>query len=167
MTHIEFNTQLIGLQTSLMIFARSLTANIEEAHDLTQETFYKALTNKDKFNPTTNMKAWTFIIMKNTFINNYRKSKRSGQFYDTTEDSYFLNKGASKDNNPQTLINTKDIKKVVNGLDDEHRVPFKMYFDGFKYKEIADKLDLSIGTVKSRIFFGRKKMMNQLASFAS
>ena len=69
MTAIEFNNQLISLHNSLKFFANTLTSNAEEADDLIQDTYLKALTNRDKFADNTNLKAWTYTIMKNTFIN--------------------------------------------------------------------------------------------------
>jgi RNA polymerase sigma factor (sigma-70 family) len=159
----DFNSQLTSLQDNLKYFAKSLTQNDEEANDLVQDTFLKALTYRDKFEQNTNLKAWTYTIMKNTFINNYRRNAKVGMVIDNTADLYYLNAGKNSDeNNPDTVLAHKDINKVVDRLEDEHRIPFQMHHTGYKYKEIAEKLDLSIGTVKSRIFFSRKKLMTSL-----
>ncbi len=166
MTAIEFNHQILNLKDNLRYFAFSLTTNNEDAQDLVQETYLKAITHKDKFNPSTNMKAWVYTIMKNTFINKYRKESKYKTMIDTTEDLFFLNTSSkSGHETPESQFNHSELEKVVNGLSDEHRIPFMMHFQGYKYREIADKLDLSIGTVKSRIFFSRKKLMAVLKDF--
>ena len=168
MTAIEFNHKLTGLQDNLHYFAMTLTSNHEEAKDLVQDTYVKALTNRDKFEDNTNLKAWTFTIMKNTFINNYRRSIRTNAIIDTTDDLYFLNlPKESSIPSPESQISQKDIQKRVERLDDDQRIPFEMHTQGYKYKEIADKLQISIGTVKSRIFFGRKKLMENLKGYQS
>ncbi len=166
MTAIEFNHKILGLRNNLQYFAYSLTANHEDAHDLIQETYLKAITHKDKFDPATNMKAWVYTIMKNTFINKYRKESKVSMIIDTTEDLYYLNNSKrSTIVTPDSKYQHSELEKVVNGLQDEHRIPFQMHFEGYKYKEIAERLNLSIGTVKSRIFFSRKKMMEKLKDF--
>lgn len=166
MTALEFNYQLTNLSGNLERFALSLTSNMEDAKDLLQETFLKAISYRDKFEDNTNLKAWTFTIMKNTFINNYRRAVKSNTTFDHTDDLYFLNlKQESGYNNPDSSISTKEIEKRINLLEDEFRVPFLMHTQGYKYKEIADKLNLKIGTVKSRIFFTRKKLMESLKDY--
>ena len=163
---MEFNNKLISMENRLERFALSLTANREEAKDLLQETYLKALSSKDKFIEFTNFEAWAYTIMKNTFINNYRKAVRQNTIVDTTKDLYYLNN--SKESNfdkPDSRIQHKEINKHINRLQDELKVPFLMHTQGYKYKEIAEKLDLKIGTVKSRIFFTRKKLMESLADY--
>jgi len=166
MTALEFNHQLIDLETKLARFALSLTTNKEDAKDLLQETMLKALTYKDQFVQYTNLKAWTYTIMKNTFINNYRRSVRQNTTFDNTKDLYLLNQNKDTSNiSPDTSYATMEINRVIDNLDDEFRLPFKMHTEGYKYKEIAQKLDLKIGTVKSRIFFTRKKLMDALKDY--
>ncbi len=166
MTATDFNTRLISLQDNLKYFAKSLTSNEDDANDLMQETFLKAIQYKDKFDPATNLKAWTYTIMKNTFINNYRKNMRKSTFVDTTDDLYYLNvNNKAEDSVPDTQYFKNEISKKIESLEDEHRIPFKMHFEGYKYKEIAEVLNLSIGTVKSRIFFSRKKLINKLKDY--
>jgi len=163
MTAVEFNHKLLGLQKNLKYFAYTLTSNYDDAQDLIQETYVKALTNRDKFTDDTNLKAWTFTIMKNTFINNYRQNVRNNTLVDKTDDLYYLN--LTKESNvglPDANIRAKDIQNVIKKVDKDQRRPFEMYNAGYKYKEIADRLNLSIGTVKSRIFFTRKKLMEVL-----
>jgi RNA polymerase sigma-70 factor (ECF subfamily) len=163
MTAIEFNYQLTSLSQSLERFAFSLTSNTEDARDLLQETFVKAISYRDKFAEDTNLKAWTFTIMKNTFINNYRRLVKSNTTFDHTDDLYYLNLNRESGfETPEATISAKEIEKHIDRLEDEFRVPFQMHLQGYKYKEIADNLDLKIGTVKSRIFFTRKRLMNSL-----
>lgn len=166
MTAMEFNYQLTGLRDSLARYAYSLTMNPEDAHDLLQDTLVKAMLNRDKFIDNTNLKAWTFTIMKNTFINNYRRAIRTKTTFDNTDDLYYLNiyqeSGFQK---PESELQTKEIMEKIEQLEDEFKIPFKMHLQGYKYKEIADKLNLKIGTVKSRIFFTRQKLMNMLKGY--
>jgi len=165
MTAIEFNHKLIGLQKNLNYFAYTLTSNYDDAQDLVQETYLKALSNRDKFTADTNLKAWTYTIMKNTFINKYRQTVRHNTMVDTTDDLYYLN--LTKESNigmPDSDISIKDIHRAISNIDEDQRMPFEMYTQGYKYHEIADHLNLSIGTVKSRIFFTRKKLMQALAA---
>lgn len=166
MTAIEFNYKLLSLQKNLKYFAYTLTSNYEDAQDLVQETYLKALSNRDKFADDTNLKAWTFTIMKNTFINNYRQNVRSNTIVDKTDDLYYLNlPKSSKVGIPDADISVKEIEREIQRIDEEQRTPFEMYHAGYKYKEIADHLNLNIGTVKSRIFFTRKKLMETLKDF--
>jgi len=166
MTAMDFNSKLISMENRLERFALSLTANREEAKDLLQETYLKALSSKDKFIEFTNFEAWAYTIMKNTFINNYRKAVRQNTIVDTTKDLYYLNN--SRESNfvkPDSTLHHKEINKHIDRLQDELKIPFLMHTQGYKYKEIAEKLDLKIGTVKSRIFFTRKKLMESLADY--
>lgn len=164
MTAAEFSNQLLNLEQSLERFAYSLTANREDAKDLLQETFLKALTYKEKFEANTNLKAWTFTIMKNTFINNYRKSIKQNTTFDTSDNQYLMNSKPDQIN-PEAVFSHSEISKKVDLLEDEFRIPFQMHNSGFQYKEIAEMLNLKIGTVKSRIFFSRQKLMNSLKDF--
>ncbi len=167
MSAFDFDSQLIAFQRSLKSFAYGFTNNDEEANDLLQETFLKALTYRDKFEEKTNLKAWLYTIMRNTFINNYRKAVRTNTIIDKTDEQYYINNstvgGGFAD--PDSTFSHGQITKVVEELEDEYRVPFLMYNRGFKYKEIADKLGLPIGTIKSRIFLARKKLMVTLSDY--
>lgn len=163
---MEFNYQLTNLSGNLQRFALSLTSNSEDAKDLLQETFAKAITYRNKFEENTNLKAWTFTIMKNTFINNYRRNAKTNTTFDHTDDLYYLNlNNESSYETPDTEYSVKEIQKKIEELSDDFRVPFVMHTQGYKYKEIADQLHLKIGTVKSRIFFTRKKLMEKLHGY--
>ncbi|MBV6439365.1 MAG: RNA polymerase sigma factor [Haliscomenobacteraceae bacterium CHB4] len=165
MTSMEFNSKLNGLTTLLHSFAYNLTKNMEDAKDLYQETAYRALFNRDKFQPDTNFKAWMFTIMKNIFINNYRKKVKANTILDTTDNQYYLNSGNhATANAAEGGIMLKELNTMVASLDDSIRIPFTMHFEGFKYQEIADELQLPLGTVKSRIFFARKELKEKILS---
>ncbi|ASB47791.1 MULTISPECIES: RNA polymerase sigma factor [Marinilabiliaceae] len=163
MTTIQFNNHLLGLQDKLRYFALSLTANDEDAQDLLQETILKALTYRNQFTANTNFKAWVFTIMKNTFINNYRRNQKTKNTFDGGDDA---NRLAYRSNyaseTPEMVHSVTEMNRYIDQLEDEFRIPFKMHTDGYKYKEIAEQLDLPIGTVKSRIFFTRKKLQEML-----
>ena len=166
MTAIEFNYQLTSLWENLERFAIRLTSNRDDAKDLLQETFMKAISYRDKFSDNTNLKAWTYTIMKNTFINNYRKLSKVSTTFDQSNDLYYMNLNkASGMDLPESSYSTKEIEKKIELLDNEFKVPFLMHVKGYKYKEIADELNLKIGTVKSRIFFARKKLMETLKDY--
>ncbi|MDG2419086.1 MAG: RNA polymerase sigma factor [Saprospiraceae bacterium] len=140
-------------------FAYNLTKNTEDAKDLYQETSFRALTNRDKFRPGTNFKAWLFTIMKNIFINNYRKKMRANTIMDSTDNDYYINSGSVViSNKAESNIMMDELTAMIDGMEDGIRIPFMMHYEGFKYQEIADKLELPLGTVKSRIFFARKEM---------
>jgi len=160
MASYDFNTSLIGMRSNMQRFAMSLTSDRDTALDLVQDTYLKAITYKDKFVDYTNLKAWVFTIMKNTFINNYRRNIKENTIIDGTQDLYYINQPHDKGFiSPESIYSEGEIEKAIDSLDDEFKIPFRMHIEGYKYKEIAEKLDLKIGTVKSRIFFTRQKLM--------
>ena len=166
MKTVDFTQHLLNVQSELFRFAFKLTADREEANDLLQETSLKALDNEEKFTPDTNFKGWMYTIMRNIFINNYRKVVRDQPFIDQTDNLYHLN--LPQDTGFESTERTYDLKemhRVVNALPKEYRVPFAMHVSGFKYREIAEKLNLPLGTVKSRIFFTRQKLQEELKDF--
>ena len=163
MTAIEFQYQLISLEGPLMNFAYSLTADKNDAKDLVQETFLKALKYCDKFVHESNFKGWIFTIMRNTFINEYRRLFRYTEFNDFSKSDMVRNEIHGNDSdNPISIYRTKELEHIIDSLNDEFKLPFRMFTEGFKYKEIAEILHINIGTVKSRIFVARKKMIKQL-----
>ncbi|MCB0548755.1 MAG: RNA polymerase sigma factor [Phaeodactylibacter sp.] len=164
MSTTEFYSRFDQMSTLLHSFAYNLTKNAEDAKDLFQETAYRAMTNRDKFRPGTNFKAWLFTIMKNIFINNYRKKAKANTIMDSTENLYYINSGSVViSNKAESNIMMKELTKMVEGLDDSIKIPFLMHYHGYKYQEIADHLDLPLGTVKSRIFFARKELKDVIS----
>lgn len=163
MSIIEFNQKFEFLAESLNAFAYNLTKNTEDAKDLYQETAFRVITNRDKFKPETNFKAWTFTIMKNIFINNYRKKVKTNTIIDSTDNLYFLNSGSTSiDNDANKNLLMQELQAMIDALEENIRVPFVMHYEGFKYQEIADIFDLPLGTVKSRIFFARKALKEKI-----
>lgn len=162
MSTLEFQRAVIDIQSYLKSFAMTFTRNEEDANDLTQETIMKALRYKDKYTPQTNFKAWIFTIMRNIFINNYRRKSKSNTIFDNTQELYFLNAKSANDIQPDSTYTEKEIMKEISLLDIDYKKPFMMHFKGYKYKEISEEMNLPIGTVKSRIFLARKKLMEKL-----
>ncbi len=167
MTALEFSYTLDKMSKALKPFALKLTRDMEDANDLMQETVLKAFTNREKFTEGTNLKAWLYTIMKNTFITNYQRMVRKGTVVDTTDNLHYINSSASIiENNAYTGFALKDINLAIEELDDVHKSPFMMHYRGFKYHEIADKLGIPIGTVKNRIHIARKILKDRLKVYA-
>ena len=165
-TTTTFQERLLGLQGNLLSFAYQLTANREQAEDLLQETTLKALDNEAKYVDNVNFKGWIFTIMRNIFINNYRQQVRQATVVDRSEDLYHIN--ISQDSglsSPEGSYTVKEITKTLASFTEDYRVPFSMYVAGYKYNEIADKLGLPLGTIKSRIFFARKRLQAELNDY--
>ena len=166
MTTVEFNTAVVALHKSLKPIAYKLTRDNEEANDLIQETLLKAIANREKFTDGTNLKAWLYTIMKNTFITNYHRLVKRKTFIDTTDNLHFINSSGSIDtNHAGSRVAMDEIQKAIQSLSYEYKTPFMMHFKGYKYFEIADILDIPIGTVKNRIHIARKELKNQLQSY--
>ena len=163
MAALNFDTELEQLKGILYSFAFKLTKNNEDSKDLYQETAFRALVNKDKFREGTNMKAWLFTIMRNIFINDYRKKAKQNTMLDATDNNFYINSGnKTVINDANSSIFIKELEKMVEHLDDSIRIPFVMHYYGYKYQEIADQLDLPLGTIKSRIFFARKELKKSI-----
>lgn len=162
----NFAQDLLSVQTELLNFAYKLTADREEANDLLQETSLKALDNEEKYTAETNFKGWVYTIMRNIFINNYRKALRDQTYVDQTDNQYYLNQNFDiEGDSTEGSYDLKEMRRIVNALPKEYRIPFSMYVSGFKYREIADKLGLPLGTVESRIYFTRQKLQEELKDF--
>lgn len=160
---VEFGKEIQRYETILRSFAFTLTRSKEETEDLIQDTFYRAIANIDKFSEGTNVKAWLFTIMRNIFINNYRKRKREGITVDISENQYLLNgtKRVEKNGSERSFL-AEDISRALATVSTDFTEPFLMHYNGFKYQEIAEKLGLPVGTVKSRIHFARKELQAKL-----
>ncbi len=166
MSSIEFNQIVINNAEYLKPFAVTLTRDNETAKDLLQETMFRALANKDKYNVGTNIKAWLYTIMRNIFINDYRRKAKQNTILDNSINDFLLNSNQlSIANAAETNLKVKEIYKAVHQLPDIFRNPFQLYFDGYKYNEIATILKEPLGTIKSRIHFARKLLKEQLTRF--
>lgn len=165
MSTLEFNKALISLENYLKSFAYSYTRNAQDAEDLTQETMLKALKYRQQYTPKTNFKAWVFTIMRHIFINQYRRKLKTATIFDSSKELYLLQKSDENQHNPMNHVIGKDLDKELKRLEDEYRRPFSMHFEGFRYQEIAERLNIPIGTVKSRIFIARKKLMAALPDY--
>lgn len=168
MTSSEFGCKIEGLSSNLRPYALKLTKDKDDADDLLQETVFKAYTNRDKFQEGTNLKAWMYTIMRNTFITNYQRMVRRKTFIDTTENNHFINaNGSELENRATGDFILRDVNNAIENLKDMYKIPFTMYFSGFKYHEIAEKLDIPIGTVKNRIHIARKELKEALKVYAN
>ena len=166
MAAYDFNQLLLSNADYLRPFAFSLTRDNESAKDLMQETLCKALSNHDKYNVGTNIKAWLYTIMRNIFINDYRKRMRQQTIFDHTPNDYLLDYNQHAVSNTAELnLSLKEIQQLINMLPDIFKLPFVLYFEGYKYNEIAEKLKEPLGTIKSRIHFARKLLKEQLNRF--
>ena len=166
MSTLEFNQLLLSNTEFLKPFAITLTRNNEAAKDLIQETLYRALANQEKYNVGTNIKAWLYTIMRNIFINNYRRKAKQATILDSTPNEFLINQAQTAvANEAITGINLKEVQKAIYGLPEIFRNPFLLYFDGYKYHEIADMLGEPLGTIKSRIHFARKLLKTQIQRY--
>ena len=162
MSVINFQSEVKTATVVLKPHAMRLTRDINDAEDLIQETIVRALTNEDKFQEGTNIKAWLFTIMKNIFINDYRKKSKRNTVIDTTDNLYYLNASTTISNAGERAFVMNDIRNALMKISNELRVPFLMHYKGYKYHEIAEQLNFPLGTVKSRIFFARKELKDLL-----
>lgn len=166
MASAKFQQSLMNLQSNLLNFAYMLTSNRDDAYDLLQDTTLKALDNEEKYTEGTNFKGWVFTIMRNIFINNYRRGVRSATIIDTTDNLYHLN--ISQDSgieSPEDSYGAAEISAAINEFSDDYRIPFSIHIAGYKYNEIAEQIGLPIGTVKSRIFTARKKLRERFSDY--
>jgi RNA polymerase sigma-70 factor (ECF subfamily) len=164
MSTVEFNQMLVSNTDFLKPFAFTLTRDNETAKDLLQETMYRALSNKDKYNVGTNIKAWLYTIMRNIFINNYRRKVKQNTIFDSTPNDFLINyQQATVANEAETSLKMKEIQLAIFNLPEIFKNPFLLYFEGYKYHEIAHILNEPLGTIKSRIHFARKLLKEQIS----
>lgn len=165
-TKLDFESDLLGMQDNLLHFAYTLTTDREDAKDLLQDTTLKALDNQEKYVDNVNFKGWVFTIMRNIFINNYRRIVRNQTVVDQTEDLYHLNLPQDSGfETPDGAYTLQEINKAIASFSNEYKIPFSMHVAGYKYNEIAEKMNLPLGTVKSRIFFARKQLQTMLKDY--
>ena len=166
MSTIDFNQLLLNNTEFLKPFAITLTRDNETAKDLLQETMFRALANKEKYNAGTNIKAWLYTIMRNIFINNYRRKSKQNTIFDSTPNDFLLDYNqVIISNKAEGALGLKDIQAAIHHLPHIFRNPFMLYFEGYKYHEIAEMLKEPLGTIKSRIHFARKLLKEQLTRF--
>ena len=166
MSSPQFTEILLTNADFLKPFAINLTRDTEAANDLYQDTLYKALANQEKYNEGTNIKAWLFTIMRNIFINNYRRKAKQKTIFDNSPNDFLINQNqATISNAAESDMRIKEIKKAIQGLPEIFKTPFLLYFDGYKYNEIAEVLTEPLGTIKSRIHFARKLLKEQISRF--
>lgn len=160
---VEFTNQFDSLRGPLFAFAMNLTRDEESARDLVQETAYKAFKYRRRYQPQTNLRAWLMTIMRNSFINEYRKRQRRKTLHDYTSNNYLLNSGdtPTEPEGEQSVL-LQEIEQQISELEDWLQVPFRMHLAGYKYEEIADVLSIPLGTVKSRIFIARRNLQKTL-----
>jgi RNA polymerase sigma-70 factor (ECF subfamily) len=160
---MNFSNLLSTHKERLLSFAFGLTKNNDDAKDLLQETLYRALKNETKFEEGTNLKAWLMTIMRNIFINEYRKKSKTRILFDSTDNLYYLNSGAVLiGNQGENNMLGEELNKMVEELDGSLKYPFIKHFEGFKYQEIAKDMNLPLGTVKSRIYFARQELKGKI-----
>lgn len=166
MTSIDFKKMLQIESKPLRHYAYQLTRNVDDTNDLLQDTLLKAYTYQDKFEIGTNLKGWLYTIMKNTFINNYRRAVKRNTFIDQTDNDYYLDSVSPlvKNEGEQKFIRN-DIERAISNLPKNLQKPFTMNVRGFKYHEIGEILDIPIGTVKTRIFVARRQLRQNLSAY--
>jgi len=162
----EFDTMVTKQADALKMYALHFTHDDEDANDLVQDTLLKAITYYNKFKEGTNLKGWLYTIMKNTFINNYRRFVKVNTLVTKSEEisSAHLALSATGNKGEGKFI-MDDIRDALAELSDDYYVPFTMYFEGYKYHEIAVHLGIPIGTVKTRIHVARKLLKKSLRSY--
>ena len=166
MNALQFRKKLLSMQENMMNFALMLTANRDDAQDLLQDTTLKVLDNQEKFVDNINFKGWVLTVMRNIFINNYHKVIRTQSVLDQGVDLYNMDViNDSGFDSPDGAFQIKEITKAINSLNNDLKIPFSMFLSGYKYNEIAEKLEVPLGTVKSRIFFARQELQKILKDF--
>ncbi len=167
MTQENFSREVNRHYNALRGYGMKLTQDPEDANDLVQETVLKALNNREKFQDGTNLKAWLYTIMKNIFINNYRRMVNGSVVNDNTENQQLLHKaGPPAKNEGDSRLVMKDVNKALDALNDNLRTPFMMSYEGYKYEEIANYLAVPLGTVKIRIHMARQKLKKMLHAYS-
>ena len=170
----DFTNETLPHENALYNYALKISGNTDDAQDLVQETYYKAYRHFDKFQSGTNSKAWMFMILKNTFINDYRKSKREPYKLDYEQIQNFYENIKSD----RAQENNLDSDYYNNLLDDElteaiDQLPTKMRevfllcdLEGYSYEETAELVDCPIGTVRSRLHRARHMLQEILFDYA-
>ena len=163
MNTTDFNQMITCESDFLKPYAQSLTRDMEDAKDLFQETMVRAIMYKDKYMKGTNLKAWLYTIMRNIFINNYRRNKKFTKVTsDIPEDIIMFNVDKKASNMGWSNTRVKEITQEIEQLPQAFRQSFELYNMGYKYNDIAEMLNEPLGTVKSRIHFARKILSSKI-----
>ncbi len=166
----NYEAEVKNCSPSLKNYAYYLTQDHEDANDLFQETLLKAFVHFGKYKPDTNLKAWLYTIMKNTFINAYRRKMKQNTFLDKTDNQYFIDSSEVTQvyqNLGESRLVLEDINAAIDTLPVELKDAFKMNYTGFKYQEIAEAFKIPIGTVKTRIHLARQILKRKLHVYGS
>ncbi|HWK06041.1 MAG TPA: RNA polymerase sigma factor [Puia sp.] len=164
MSTIEFNQLLVSQSDRLKPYAINFTKDGEDAKDLLQETIYRALTYREKFNEGTNIQAWLFTIMRNTFINRYRRRVREKKIFQPDPGGFLEYRSPATANLAESRLGSKEIQEALHKLPESCQIPFRLYFEGYQYQEIADIMDIALGTIKSRIHLARKLLKEKIGT---
>jgi RNA polymerase sigma-70 factor (ECF subfamily) len=163
MTAIDFNLMVARHDQFLRPYAQILTADPDAARDLTQETMLRALLNRDKYRLGTNLKAWLYTIMRNTFINDYRRQRRMQRVgQPQVLENIYAEQGRAAQNMGYQSLRYREILTAMDQMPQMFRLPFELHYTGYKYAEIADLLQEPLGTIKSRIHNARKSLAARL-----
>jgi len=163
MNTLQFQTKILCIQDNMFNFAMLLTGNQNDANDLLQDTILKVLDNEEKYIDNINFTGWVLTIMRNLFINNCRKVVRIHTIIDQTEDLHLLNLPQNSGfESPESSCTMREIDIAIDHLNSNLRMPLLLFLAGYKYNEIAKKLTMPLGTVKSRIFFARQELRKSL-----
>lgn len=167
MKNMSFTCQINDHKQALQSFAFGFTKDVEDANDLVQDTYVKALKYANLFKEGTNLKAWLYTILRNTFINDYRRTTIRNKVIDTTEEisSQQLFKSSAQNLGTGKFI-SDDIMKAMDNLPAVYATPFLKHFEGYKYYEIAEELNIPIGTVKTRIHVARQILQAKLKMYS-
>lgn len=159
-----FAEKMTDMYPELFKYAFKLTTNKDDANDLVQDCILKALDNEKKFVYQDNFKGWMYTIMRNIFINNYRQSIRELNLFKANLPEEHLTQIANEES-IENIYDMKLLQGAIDNLPQNTKEPFILFMDGLKYREIAEKCDLPLGTVKSRIHFARKQLKAELEEF--
>lgn len=153
----DFQDLILNNAEALKPYAFGLTRDAENAKDLCQETMYKAFAYKDNYQPGTNIRAWLYTIMRNIFINDFRRNSRKTAIYKQIQYQHNY-----VDNSSESSIRFKEIQEVLYNMPTVFKTSCILYLQGYKYQEIAYVLNEPLGTIKSRIHLAKKLMQKRL-----
>lgn len=162
MTKQALNSKIISLKPQLENYAYSLTKDSVNGQDLVQQTMMKALDKIHQFKQGTNLKAWLFTIMRNNFINDIRKKSKIVAREELSSYVPYSSKPMHVNNFGETNMMLELLEKEVASLPDNLRLPFELMVEGYAYKEIAEKLEMPLGSVKSFIHKARKRLQKKV-----